>query len=316
MHAREVWEERHVRLIAGGQHGVISRAQLLRAGIHPYVVTRRIRSGRLEVVQPGVYYVDCTPATWKTQVLAAVMAAGPDAVASHRTAGVLWEMDGIFGRMIEVTVPYSESPVPEGTLLHRTRRINPRAEVDGIPVSPPERALLDMAGRLNDRTLWKAARSAVHRGTTTVRRMDQAVGLFGGRGVGGTRRMRRVIAVVGDDESGSAAEIDLKDIVVEAPIALPIQQLQIPLQNGTNAYPDFVWPDRMRIVEVDGFGAHGSPEQLEADLVRQNQLMDLGWEIRRFTASRIREDPNWVRAEVISFVNKPFREDLVADTAT
>jgi hypothetical protein len=126
--------------------------------------------------------------------------------------------------------------------------------------------------------------------------------------------MRRIIGLVADDASGSPAEIDLKDIVIDAPLPLPVQQMWIPLPNGENAYPDFSWPDRMRIVEVDGFEAHGSPDQQQHDLRRQNQLLDLGWEIRRFTATEIREEPQRVRAEIVRFVNKPFCEDLSAQS--
>ena len=97
---------------------------------------------------------------------------------------------------------------------------------------------------------------------------------------------------------------------MNAPVPKPIQQLRVHRPDGGNAYPDFAWPDRMRIVEVDGFGAHGTPEQLQHDLRRQNQLMELGWEIRRFTANDIRERPLEVRDEIIRFVNKPFRADL------
>ena len=284
-------------------------------GVTDEEIAWRIAGGRLEQVHPGVYYLDCVPATWKTEVLAAVMAAGPDALASHKCAAVLWGLDAIYGRMIEITVPYLDTPEPLGVILHRTRRPNPSTEFDAIPISPPEKALLDMAAKLPDRTLWKAARSAVHRGITTLDRIDMAVAVYGGRGVGGTRRMRRVIGLVADDESGSVAEIDFSEIVFDAPVPAPIAQLRIPLLDGSNAYPDFAWPDRKRIVEVDGFEAHGTPEQLQHDLRRQNQLLDLGWEIRRFTATEVRQEPRRVRDELVVFVNKPFCEGLsVLDT--
>lgn len=61
-------------------------------------------------------------------------------------------------------------------------------------------------------------------------------------------------------------------------------------------------------MEVDGFGAHSSPEQHEHDLDRQNMLMELGWEIRRFTASQVRRHPELVRSDLIRFVNKPVRD--------
>jgi hypothetical protein len=304
-----MWDDRTIRDSAGSQHGLISRSELIGAGATDREIRWRIGTGRIDIVHPGVYYLDSTRATWKTDVLGGVMAAGPDALASHRTAAILYEFDAIYGRVIEVTVPYSESPSPEGAILHRTRRLNPASVLDAIPIVSPEKALLDIAWIVPLRTLEKALRSAVSKGVTTCEKVDQAIGMFGGRGVKGTRKLRLAVRIVAQDQSGSVAEIDLKHIVEEAPVPPAIQQLKVRLTTSENAYPDFAWPDRMRIVEVDGFGAHGTPEQLQSDLRRQNLLMELGWEIRRFTATEIREEPDRVRADVIRFVNRPFRED-------
>lgn len=305
-HFGGMWIEERIRAVAASQHGLVYRPQLLSLEVSSHEVARRLATGRIEQLHPGVYYLDSVPATWKTAVLAGAIAAGPDALVSHRTAALLWDLDAVFGRMIEVTVPFNEEPEPEGVILHRTRRVNPASVIHGIPITSPEKSLLDLAGFVPERVLQKAARSAVRKGVTTPGKMDEAIGLYGGRGVKGTRAFRRVVAFVADDQSASVSEIDLRLIVMDAPVPTPVQQLQVKLPDGSHAYPDFAWPDRMRIVEADGFEAHGTPEQLQHDLRRQNQLMDLGWEIRRFTATDIREKPDEVRAEIVRFVNKPF----------
>jgi hypothetical protein len=300
-----MWHEGLVRELAGTQHGLIRRADLARLGVTDREIGWRINVGRVEVPHPGVYYLNSTPPTWKTAALAAVMAAGPDALASHRCAAVVWGLDAVYGRTIEVTVPYLESPEPAGVIVHRTRRSNPAAVVESIPITTPERTLFDIAPILPARVLEKAGRSAVHLGLTTVDRIDLAVGKFGGRGVSGTKRMRWLVGAIANDESGSVSEIDLKHIIWGAPIPPPVQQLQIRLKDNSHAYPDFSWPDLSKIVEVDGFGAHGTPEQLQSDLKRQNALMELGWQIRRFTATEVRNDPGRVRDEIVRFIHGP-----------
>jgi Transcriptional regulator, AbiEi antitoxin/Protein of unknown function (DUF559) len=303
-----VWLEKRIRRLARDQHGVVSRAQLLATGVSEHEIAHRLRTDRMTQRYPGVYYLDSTPITWFSDVRAALFACGEEAVASHRSAAMLWQLDGLSSRMIEATVPYLDSPEPTDIAVHRTRRPNSRDTVNSIAVTGVEKTILDLASILPGRMLHKAARSAVRKGLTTVESLDQAVGRFGGRGVTGTRLARRIIAVVADDESGSTAEIDFSEIVFEAPVPRPVAQLRIGLSDGSNAYPDFAWPDRKRIVEVDGFQAHGTPDQLQHDLRRQNQLLDLGWEIRRFTATEVRERPQRVRNELVAFVNKPFCE--------
>ncbi|MGD2102545.1 MAG: DUF559 domain-containing protein [Acidimicrobiia bacterium] len=303
-----MWNDGLVRHVAGVRHGVVSRLELQDLSVTDREIRRKVEAGRIEAVHPGVYYVDSVPATWRTMVAAAVLAAGPRALASHRCAGVLYDLDAVYGRMIELTVPYNGQPDPEGVIVHRTRRLNPPAVLDGIAVTTAPKTILDLAACLPERVLQKAARSAVSQGLTTIDILDRTVGQHGGRGVRGTRATRRVLRLVADDMSGSVAEIDLKHIVLDAPIPSPIQQLRVRLPSGSNAYPDFAWPDRMRIVEVDGFEAHNTPEQLQHDLRRQNELMGLGWEIRRFTATEVREESQRVRTELVAFVSKPFCE--------
>lgn len=292
--------------LAARQHGLVDRETARTIGASGHEIRGRLALGRIEELQPGVYYLNCTPATWRTQILAAVMAAGPDAVASHRTAALLHGLEGIHGRPIDITVPYEESPEPEGVILHRTRRQIDAVVVDSIPMTTIERTILDLAGMLRDRALEKVIASSIRKKLTTVEKLDAVIGLRGGRGVGGTRRMRRVLKLVAGDISGSPAEIDMGQLIRDASVPTPVPQLQIRLPSGDNAYPDFAWPDRMRIVEVDGLEAHATPEQLAHDLNRQNQLMELGWEIRRFPARTVRRYPQEVIEEVVRFVNAPF----------
>lgn len=297
-----------MRGVAERQHGLLRRHQALELGVSNGELKTKVKTRRLVPLHPGVYHLDSVMPTWRTEVLAAVFAAGPDALASHRTAGVLYGLDAVYGKVIEVTVPFNEEPEPSGVIVHRTRRANPLTVVDGIACTSIEKTLMDLGPIIGERNLYKATRSAIHMNLTSADKLDLSIGLFGGRGVTGTRLARTVFHRVRDDESGSVAEIDLAWVIEDAPIPRPVQQLRIPVSSTENAYPDFAWQDRMRIVEADGFGAHGTPEQLENDLRRQNRLMEMGWEIRRFTATEIREEPDRVRNEIVRFVNRPFCE--------
>ncbi|HEX6286249.1 MAG TPA: hypothetical protein VFZ80_02100 [Acidimicrobiia bacterium] len=253
----------------------------------------------------GVWYLNVTPATWRTEVLAATLTSGRHAVASHRTAGAIYQLDGIYGRILEVTVPYSNQPAPPGVILHRTRRSIAPTSFESLIVTSPARTLLDLAAFLPDRVLEKAMASAFRKRLTTPDEFDSTIGRLGGRGVGGTRRARRVLRAVANDLSGSVAEVDLAQLIRDAPIPSPVQQLRVELPGGRHAYPDFAWPDRMRIAEVDGLETHASQDQLASDLDRQNQLLDLGWEIRRWPAQTVRREPQRVIGELTRFVLAP-----------
>lgn len=298
-----MWNEGVIRDHARSRHGLVTRPWLLINGATDHEIYHRLDAGRFEEVHPGVYYLDATPATWNTTLLASVLAAGPGAAASHRSAAALWDLDGVHGRMIEITVPFNEEPEPERVILHRSRRgVQPVIHM-GIPVTSVERTLLDLAAILPVASLEKTVASAIRKQLATFESIDQCIARYGGRGVKGTRKMRRVLRLVENDDSGSISEVDVAQLIRDAPIPTPVQQMKIQLRTGANAYPDFTWPDRRRIVEVDGFGSHSTPDQQEHDLERQNALLDLGYEIRRFSAREVRRNPQKVIAEIVRFVS-------------
>jgi predicted transcriptional regulator of viral defense system len=130
-----MWEESALRAIAAEQHGLIARDQLQLVGITDNDLNRRLQDARLERVHPGVYYLDSIRPTWR-RFLAAVIAASRDAVASHRTAATLWDLDAVYEQVIEITVPVNDTPETDGVILHRTRRSNESVGLQGIPVTP------------------------------------------------------------------------------------------------------------------------------------------------------------------------------------
>ena len=139
------WDQ-DTRAVASADRGLIDREQAFDLGLTPDGIENRIRIGAWARLHAGVYHLNVTSPDWKTEVRAAVLAAGPNALASHRTAAILYGIDGFRGRMIEVTVPYTKQPMPEDVIVHRTRRRLPPDLVDGIPLTSIERTLLDLAG--------------------------------------------------------------------------------------------------------------------------------------------------------------------------
>lgn len=90
------------------QYGLITWHQLRAAGVPSSTISRWVRAGRLVRVQPQVYLIVGTPPSWEQDLLGAVLAAGPGAVASHRAAAKLWGLAD--DAPVEVTVPRGRTP--------------------------------------------------------------------------------------------------------------------------------------------------------------------------------------------------------------
>src|SRR5919199_5415357 len=72
------------------QHGLITHAQLERAGLSRSAVRHAVSSRRLWRVHRGVFGVGCRKLSEEGIWLAAVLACGDDAALSHTTAAALW----------------------------------------------------------------------------------------------------------------------------------------------------------------------------------------------------------------------------------
>jgi len=288
--------------VVSGQRYLITRDEVLDLGGSDKTIETRLRSGRWQRIHAGVYQVDRRPLDWESKLQAAVLASGPDARASHRAALVVWGLDGLRSAPLEVTMPFGNLAVPEGVIVHRSRRPTGVKACRGIRVSGPERALLEACVYLPPLIIGKALDSAMRLSLTSLDRMWLMLANEGGRGVKGTRRMRGVLRErVHDTATGSGSEFELLYHMQRA--LLPRPELGYELfPQGERRLPDFVWPDLGKAVEVDGVDAHSSSDRLDDDLVRQNQLMDLGLELRRFSARRVRRDPGGVVEEIRRFL--------------
>ncbi len=284
------------------QKYLITTEQAVELGIPIWAIREQVENGRWIRREPGVYQVDTRHQVWEERVLTAVLAAGPGALASHRCAFKLWNLDGLGSVPIELTVPFGHLPVPAGVIVHRTRRIMDIDEVAGIPVTNVPRTLLDCARFVPPVLLAKAVDAARRNGLATLDEMEAYLKLRGGRGVAGTRKYRSVLKnYVSDTATDSNAEAEALFHMRVGHIPEPVHQKEFVTRNGPRR-PDFYWPDLNKAVEIDGLGTHGSADALDDDLVRQNDLLELGIELRRFSARRVRNDPRSFVADVRRFL--------------
>ena len=169
--APEVTPRRDVAVaeLARRQHGTVARAQMLALGMGAGAIKHRLACGRLHEVHRGVYAVGHSVLSMRGRWMAAVLAAGPGAVLSHRSAAALWGIRN--GTAIEVTTP------------HRVRRPGIRArgatlppdEITtraGIPVTTVARTLLDLAAVLARHDVESAFHEAEYQHRTDLISLD------------------------------------------------------------------------------------------------------------------------------------------------
>src|SRR5690349_7590090 len=153
--------EAAIALIAGRQHGYITRAQLLAIGLGVGAIKYRVELGRLIPVYAGVYAVGYVRRTPEARACAAVLACGEKAALSHGSAASLWGFAKHWDEPFEVTAPSIR--IRNGIKVHRSRTLGRRdiTRQLGIRVTSPARTVLDNAPRLTGKRLSRFVNDAL-----------------------------------------------------------------------------------------------------------------------------------------------------------
>lgn len=248
-------------------------------------------------VHRGVFRHVAFPPQWPQTVLAAVLAAGEGAVASHLSAAALWRVDGVVPGPIEVTVSRERRPHVAGAVIHRSRDLGV-ADIDRhhlIPRTAPARTLLDIAPRLTSAELERALDGMERTGLIWRPHLRWRLAELRRHGRAGVRAVEALLdRTEGRPLGESWLEQEALRLVVGA--GLPTPQCQVRLRPGGRriARVDLAWPEHKLIVEIDGHGSHATRRQRQADAERDARLGLAGWTVVRFTYEDVTERPRYV----------------------
>jgi hypothetical protein len=278
--------------IATRQHGVVSRRQLIAAGVTPSAIRYRVGTNRLHVAHFGVYAVGHPLLSLNGRYMAAVLACGDQAVLSHRDAAALLGLLPVASGAIEVTTPKTGIRV-RGVAAHRTRRLPADEQMlcKRIPCTTVARTLVDLAGALQVRRLRQAVEQSL-----VLRVFDQAAtarALDGARGRRGTRALRDLLAQVSDEPPITNRELERRFLELVRRTGLPM-----PVVNGWVAghQVDFHWPAQRLVIETDGRATHAHALAFHEDRRRDLELALAGWRVLRVTWRQAVDEPGRVTA--------------------
>jgi len=212
-------------------------------------------------VHAGVYAVGHAPLTPHARYMAAVLAAGPPGVLSHRSAASLWGVQPHHGGPPHVASPVKRRP-RAGIAVHWTRRLAPREVTTrrGIPVTALVRTLVDLADLASPAELEEAIRAAER-----LHDLDRhaLVPIDGRRGTRTLLARHRVVR-------GNLEPVFLR-IVAAAGLSPP--ETNVPFGRYEI---DALWRAAGVAVEVDDWDTHRHRSRFEADRARDRALTIAG----------------------------------------
>jgi hypothetical protein len=267
--------------LADRQWGVASLAQLQALGIGARAVQLRATAGRLHRVHRGVYAVGHRILRPEGHRLAAVLACGPGAVLSHRSAAAHWELLATSQERIDVTAPRSRQGVP-GIRLHTSRSLDAQDTTnhENIPITTVHRTLLDLAATVRDDQLERALAQAMYLQLYDQRAIDDVVARSNGhRGTSVLKQATKQEPQI----TKSMWEIRMLALIRGANLPEPRCNEALHAPDHGECKPDFYWPAYGVIVETDGWEAHRTLAAFRSDRAKDAALTAAGYKVLRFT---------------------------------
>jgi very-short-patch-repair endonuclease len=282
--------EQRLAGMAGAAHGVVTRAQLLGAGVTDAQIEQRLKTGALLREYRGVYRVGHRAPSVEARYLAAVRACGEHALLSGRAAGYLLGLLKGSAPAPEVTTPAKRRVKRVKTCESRRLDPNDATTWRQIPVTTVPRTLVDLAAVLPVAVLARACHEAgVRHGTTPA--MVEAV-LARRPNSPGAAKLR---AILRGEVRVTLSKLEARFLARLRDAGLVLPQTNRPA-GGKRV--DCRWPEQRLTVELDSYRYHQSRHAWEQDRRREREAHARGDEFRRYTYGDVFEEPHLMMSEL------------------
>jgi hypothetical protein len=268
------------------QHGLVSIDQLTSPWT-PASIRHRVRARR-RLVACGVLANPSVVKTFEQRVLAAVLAAGDLAFASHETAAALWKLPLPAPALLEVTTPMKRRPRVRGVRMHRSGLLDEIDVMiaDSIPRASPELTIYSLSSRCNLKVLGRMSDDAVRRQLTTYDRLAAIVERLPAAPGRSRRKMSEVLGrrLPGIESRESLLEDFVFAALVRFRLPVPVPQYEIVI-DGQLRRIDLCYPDDRLALEAKGFQWYRTRSGWDRDQLRGNELQLAGFRVLSFTSA-------------------------------
>jgi predicted transcriptional regulator of viral defense system len=277
--------------IAGRQQGRVARRQLEALGADSAAINRWLRQSYLSRKLPGVYAVGHDAPSVEAELAEALLYAGPGAMLSHQTAAWWWGLIDRPPSTIRVSTP-KRCRSRRGIKVYQ-RRDCPRTWHSGLPVTTVAQALLDFAsGASLNRVRTMLANAEYHR----LLKLEEVEAVLG-RGRPGSLKLRTALRRHQPRLAHARSPVEVAFFTVCENFGLPLPEVNARVAGWT---VDFLWREQGVAVEVDPYGNHHTPAQVDRDRRKDLALRATGLVVHRYSRDQVEQTSDAVAADVIA----------------
>ena len=235
-------------------------------------------------VYRGVYSVGHDGLSQEATWMAAVLACGPNAVLSHGSAAVHWELLRPLEGPVDVSIPTQAGRARrQGLRIHRyTSLAQASLPTDGLQTRLPQLVTVRRGIPVTTvaRTLEDLRRSGLRR--SLVRRA--------------IRQAEFLQLPLGEIETdGTRSDLERDFLRLYRRYRLPPPEVNVPIGRMT---VDFLWRSERLVVETDSYITHGGTVAFEDDRHRDLALRRLGYSVHRFSERQLELEPDAIAEDI------------------
>jgi very-short-patch-repair endonuclease/predicted DNA-binding transcriptional regulator AlpA len=270
---------------ASQRRQLITRDELSALGMSRSAVYRRLETGRLRRLLPGVLTTAPPPDPVARLELAHCLW-HPAAVVSHSGAAEHWGIRRAPKDRVEITVP-TGLRVRTRAVVHYSNRLPDHhivETIDGGRVTTVARTVFDLGGLLDAHAHLSIIEDARNKGLCTDPELGEVYADLTGRGRRGSAAWDRVrlLTARSSRPTMSELELDLQQALVESGLPPAVQQHPVELPFGRQAYIDLAYPDINLAIEIDHSHWHTGPSAVAKSNARRIGLTLRGWHVVPF----------------------------------
>jgi very-short-patch-repair endonuclease len=277
-----------VDAVARRHHGVITRD---RTTLSDQAWRRAIRNGTPVRLYPGVARLVGTPPSAEQRIMAAVLAVGHGAIASHRSSAFLWGVPRPTDDPIDIIVANRQGlRSPRGVHVHRprdTRNLSPQRQ-SNIRCTNIVRTLCDL-GSVDPAGVVDAVGHALGARMLSLGTLEVALQQHARPGRNGVTALRAAIDAWAIDARPADSLLERAMHSLAIRYGLPPMEFHKVIEGWE---VDFWVIGTPIVLECDGWASHGlEREQFERDRQRDAELVAAGWIVVRFTYRAVTRSP-------------------------
>ena len=298
--------------VALRQHCVAALWQLVPLGVPARALQKRVQAGRLYRIYRGVYgLVPGSALSREGRWMAAVLACGPHAALSHRSAACLHGLRPTSRERVDVVIPGMSGRTAPGVEVHHSLTLIDRdvTVVDAVPVTTLARTTLDLAAVVAQRATERVIGEAEVRGVFDLWAINDQL----------ERNPKhpgaaRLGAALGPDRAGlTDSELEELFISIWWPTGSPRPQTRFHIDPGDGGLlirADFAWPEARFDLEIDGRQYHAGDRRRRRDYRRDQRLKHADWEVLRVGDDQLNDEPGGVVVVVWELLARRLPPDM------